>query len=178
MRFIILALVLVSLDGWTLTSYGLEAKALNSSKDSYSQEVKISQYDFSFQDTYTDNSFTNTSALNATVPRGSGFFYNPVERVMDPFELYFSSELIDLMVEYIDDTKDVNATSAYQQELVPSGDLVFYTEEQGIKFKERDTMFYGGMLPFFALPDSNLESNDKVLNKESISFFLYFKTKF
>jgi hypothetical protein len=42
----------------------------------------------------------------------------------------------------------------------------------------RQTVFYGGVVPFVAVPDNILDNNDSFFNQESFSFFLYFKTKF
>lgn len=42
----------------------------------------------------------------------------------------------------------------------------------------RQTVFYGGVVPFVALPDNVLDNGDSFFNQESFSFFLYFKTKF
>ena len=42
----------------------------------------------------------------------------------------------------------------------------------------KETIFLGGIVPFVALPDSNLVTNDSFLNQDSVSFFLYFKRKF
>ncbi len=42
----------------------------------------------------------------------------------------------------------------------------------------RQTIFYGGVVPFVAIPDNILDNEDRFFNGESFSFFLYFKTKF
>ncbi len=44
--------------------------------------------------------------------------------------------------------------------------------------KSRNTIFYGGVVPFVALPDTELSTEDSFFNDESFSFFLYFKRKF
>ena len=42
----------------------------------------------------------------------------------------------------------------------------------------RQTVFYGGVVPFVAVPDNILDNEDSFFNEESFSLFLYFKTKF
>lgn len=58
---------------------------------------------------------------------------------------------------------------------------VMFVDEENIdfqKFSSGDTILYGGVLPFVALPDTDLETEDSFFNEESFSLFLYFKTKF
>ena len=58
---------------------------------------------------------------------------------------------------------------------------VMFVDEENIdfqKFSSGDTVLYGGVLPFVALPDADLETEDAFFNEESFSLFLYFKTKF
>lgn len=45
-------------------------------------------------------------------------------------------------------------------------------------FRARDTIFYGGVVPFIAIPDDDLANEDTFFNEDSISLFLYFKRKF
>lgn len=64
--------------------------------------------------------------------------------------------------------------------LLPNPEVDFI-EEYMVKFdgnKSRDTIFYGGVVPFVALPDAELSTEDSFFNEESFSFFLYFKRKF
>lgn len=44
--------------------------------------------------------------------------------------------------------------------------------------KSRDTIFYGGVVPFVALPDGELSTEDSFFNEESFSIFFYLKRKF
>ncbi|MCL4245951.1 MAG: hypothetical protein KJ002_12620 [Candidatus Dadabacteria bacterium] len=74
----------------------------------------------------------------------------------------------------------------------PSGGLVSYEEPvltgPQVSFFEdtnpfdsitaRQTIFYGGVVPFVAIPDNILDNEDRFFNGESFSVFLYFKTKF
>lgn len=67
-----------------------------------------------------------------------------------------------------------------QISLLPNPEVEF-VDEYMIKFdsfKSRDTIFYGGVVPFVALPDGELANEDNFFNEESLSIFLYFKRKF
>jgi len=67
-----------------------------------------------------------------------------------------------------------------QISLLPNPEVEFI-DDYMVKFdggKSRDTIFYGGVVPFVALPDSSLATEDSFFNEESFSIFLYFKRKF
>jgi hypothetical protein len=67
-----------------------------------------------------------------------------------------------------------------QISLLPNPEVEF-VDEYMVKFdsfRSRDTIFYGGLLPFVAIPDSELANEDRFFNEESFSVFLYFKRKF
>jgi hypothetical protein len=64
--------------------------------------------------------------------------------------------------------------------LLPNPEVEFI-EDYMLEFnanKSRNTIFYGGVVPFVALPDAELSTEDSFFNDESFSFFLYFKRKF
>ncbi len=67
--------------------------------------------------------------------------------------------------------------------LLPNPEIGFF-EEGSVNysdyeiFRARDTIFYGGVLPFVAIPDDDLANEDTFFNEDSISLFLYFKRKF
>lgn len=46
------------------------------------------------------------------------------------------------------------------------------------QFQSKETIFYGGLVPFVAIHDADLETEDHFFNPESFSLFLYFKKKF
>ena len=46
------------------------------------------------------------------------------------------------------------------------------------QFQSRETIFYGGLVPFVAIHDADLETDDHFFNPDSFSLFLYFKRKF
>jgi len=64
--------------------------------------------------------------------------------------------------------------------LLPNPEVEFI-EDYMLEFnanKSRNTIFYGGVVPFVAIPDTELSTEDSFFNDESFSFFLYFKRKF
>lgn len=67
-----------------------------------------------------------------------------------------------------------------QVSLLPNPEVEF-VEDYMLKFgdgKPRDTIFYGGLVPFVALPDSELVTEDSFFNDDSFSVFFYLKRKF
>jgi hypothetical protein len=64
--------------------------------------------------------------------------------------------------------------------LLPNPEIEFIDEYMVNfdNFRSRDTIIYGGALPFVALPDDELANEDSFFNEESFSVFLYFKRKF
>lgn len=70
--------------------------------------------------------------------------------------------------------------STDSSKILPNPRIMFIDEENidFKKFSSGDTVLYGGVLPFVALPDGDLETEDSFFNEESFSLFLYFKTKF
>lgn len=70
-------------------------------------------------------------------------------------------------------------TISYEYPVLTAPQISFVEDTNpfdGIKAKQ--TIFYGGVVPFVAIPDNILDNNDSFFNEESFSFFLYFKTKF
>ena len=64
--------------------------------------------------------------------------------------------------------------------LLPNPEVQF-VEDYMLKFdgqKSRDTIFYGGVVPFVAIPDTELSTDDRFFNDESFSLFFYLKRKF
>lgn len=67
-----------------------------------------------------------------------------------------------------------------QISLLPNPDVDFI-EDYMVKFdnqKSRDTIFFGGVVPFVAIPDGEFSTEDSFFNEESFSVFLYLKRKF
>ncbi len=117
---------------------------------------------------------------------------NPNASFMDPADLlnskgqgqcsiYLVSGGADgnLLGPLFDGNKEVDY-STDSTKILPNPGIMF-VDEENIDFQQftsGDTVLYGGILPFVALPDGDLETEDSVFNEESFSFFLYFKTKF
>lgn len=64
--------------------------------------------------------------------------------------------------------------------LLPNPEIGFVEDGQinYSSFHSGNTLFLGGVVPFVAVPDSDLANEDHFFNNESFSFFLYFKHKF
>lgn len=67
-----------------------------------------------------------------------------------------------------------------QISLLPDPSVEF-VEDYMLKFgdgKPRNTIFFGGVVPFIAIPDSELANEDRFFNEDSFSVFFYLKRKF
>ncbi len=62
--------------------------------------------------------------------------------------------------------------------LLPNPEVEF-VDEYVLKFDgNKDTIFFGGVVPFVAIPDTELANEDSFFNEESFSVFFYLKRKF
>ncbi len=56
---------------------------------------------------------------------------------------------------------------------------VDFVEDYVVKFDgDKDTIFLGGVVPFVAIPDTELATDDSFFNDDSFSVFFYLKRKF
>lgn len=68
---------------------------------------------------------------------------------------------------------------SFEEPVLTGPEVSFFEESNPFdSIGSRQTVFYGGVVPFVAIPDNILDNNDSFFNEESFSFFLYFKTKF
>lgn len=83
----------------------------------------------------------------------------------------------------IDSSSSADKTFSENDEqisLLPDPEVEFI-EDYMLKFgdgKPRDTIFFGGVVPFVAIPDGVLANDDSFFNEDSFSVFLYLKRKF
>ena len=71
--------------------------------------------------------------------------------------------------------------SSEDSTLIPTSNVQFiYDNERAYlrQLQSGDTIIYGGLVPFVAVPDSSLATKDHFFNRDSVSVFLYFKRKF
>ena len=64
--------------------------------------------------------------------------------------------------------------------LLPNPEVEFI-DDYMLKFgdgKPRNTIFFGGVVPFVAIPDGILANEDRFFNEDSFSVFFYLKRKF
>lgn len=67
-----------------------------------------------------------------------------------------------------------------QISLLPNPEVEFI-EDYMLKFgdgKPKNTIFFGGVVPFVAVPDGELANEDRFFNEDSFSVFFYLKRKF
>ncbi len=64
--------------------------------------------------------------------------------------------------------------------LLPNPQIAFVEDEKMNfeQFQSKETIFYGGLIPFTAIHDADLKTEDHFFNPDSFSLFLYFKRKF
>ncbi len=125
----------------------------------------------------------DTSLFSGINPNAS--FMNPSDlldyEVKDNCATYVVAEEADVNqpAPFVEENKEVDYSTDRTKILPDPG--VMFVDEENIdfqKFNSGDTILYGGVLPFVALPDADLETEDSFFNEESFSLFLYFKTKF
>ena len=70
--------------------------------------------------------------------------------------------------------------SSDETPLLPDSQIAFIEDGKlnFEQFQSKETIFYGGLVPFVAIHDADLETEDHFFNPESFSLFLYFKKKF
>ena len=99
----------------------------------------------------------------------------------EPCSIYVMSGQADMNLfgPFIDRNKEVDY-STDKTKILPNPGIAFVDEDNidFQKFTSGDTVLYGGVLPFVALPDGDLQTEDSFFNEDSFSLFLYFKTKF
>lgn len=73
-----------------------------------------------------------------------------------------------------------NSEGLSESPILPNPNIKFI-EEDKLNFEQlqsKETIFYGGLVPFVAVHDADLETDDHFFNPQSVSLFLYFKRKF
>lgn len=112
-----------------------------------------------------------------TLDLSGSIFYDSAQNLCKPGSITLLSSLNN-SVESTDDGP--NAVSTDDTPVLPDPRIAFI-EDGGPSYESlqsRETIFYGGVLPFVALPDTILDNDDHFFNQESFSLFLYFKQKF
>jgi hypothetical protein len=78
------------------------------------------------------------------------------------------------------DSQSGDSEGLNENPLLPDPNIAFIEEGKlnYDQFQSKETIFYGGLVPFVAIHDADLETDDHFFNPESFSLFLYFKKKF
>ena len=132
--------------------------------------------------------FIGNNSIDTTYFPGN----NPNASFLDPEDIPYYKDHEDCSTFIVSNRADVNVMDPFfdrKKEVDYSTDSakilpnprVGFVEEGSLdfkRFKSQDTMLYGGVLPFVALPDGKLATEDSFINEDSVSFFFYFKQKF
>lgn len=173
MRVYLGAFIFIIFVGSGLSSVGNELIAQNTNLNPTSVNEK---YDNSVEDSYVcpDNEINVLNSIESEPGTTSEAKINACSA-----DYKSESDVASTSIYPEKSDKTVNENGE-QISLLPNPEVEFI-DEYMVKFdglKSRDTLFYGGVLPFVALPDSELANEDKFFNEESFSVFLYFKRKF
>lgn len=177
MRPLLSIIALILLFGFSVTSESADYN-FNNIEEIFSQLPTTSCYNYTFID---DNTVRGTlleqEEMDASQDYWNNISYNteknlciPERKLIAAFHKSAGSE--NQSPEY--------GLSSVNNSLLPNP-AVGFVEEGTLDFKEfrsRETIFYGGVVPFVAVPDSDLATEDRFFNEESFSLFLYFKRKF
>jgi len=77
--------------------------------------------------------------------------------------------------------KPIDEDGEQQQVSLLPDPSVEFVEDYMLKFGDGEpsnTIFFGGVVPFVAIPDSELANEDRFFNEDSFSIFFYLKRKF
>lgn len=147
--------------------------------DDSGQIPGINCYDYYF----LGNKGIDTRFFSGTNPNATFFdeadllYYDGLEEC-STYVVSGSTDM-NLLAPFLDEKKEIDYSTNSTQ-LLPNP-VVGFVEEESIEFEQhssRDTVFYGGILPFVALPDGDLATEDSFFNGDSFSLFLYSKRKF
>ncbi|MCK5391700.1 MAG: hypothetical protein KAJ31_04690 [Deltaproteobacteria bacterium] len=173
MRVYLGAFIFIIFVGSGLSSVGNELIAQNTNLNPTSVNE---EYDNSDEDSYVcpDNEINVLNSIESEPGTTSEAKINACSA-----DYQSESDIVSTSESPANSDKAVNENGE-QISLLPNPEVEF-VEEYMVKFdsfKSRDTIIYGGVMPFVAIPDSELANEDKFFNEESFSVFLYFKRKF
>lgn len=177
MRFLISVSILVTFFSLAAGSLGLDSDI-----DSAYAASGLGPEKYCYNYTFIDKADLTGSLLHDDLPDDTldlsgSIFYDSAQNLCKPGSTKMLSSLNNTG-EPADDGP--NAVSTDDTPVLPDPRIAFI-EEGGLTYeglKARQTIFYGGVVPFVALPDTILDNEDHFFNPESFSLFLYFRKKF
>ena len=98
--------------------------------------------------------------------------------VIEDHELQASTVVPETQEPAAEPNKTVVNSEGEEVSLLPNPEVDF-VEDYVVKFDgNKDTIFLGGVVPFVAIPDTELATDDSFFNDDSFSVFFYLKRKF
>ncbi|MEQ9619956.1 MAG: hypothetical protein RIG61_12390 [Deltaproteobacteria bacterium] len=176
-RVLLLIIALIFLFGFFATSEAADYD-FNNIEDIFGPVPATSCYNYTFIDSGTlRGTLLEQEEMDAARDNWNNISYNEGKNLCIPEKklmaaLQQSAATGDQSPEYGLSSANYSLSPNPAVGFVEDGTLDF--EE----FRSRETIFYGGLLPFVAIPDSDLATEDHFFNEESFSLFLYFKRKF
>lgn len=152
--------------------------SVENAENSSGLRAELSCYDYTFIDS---NSIRGTllekEEMDSSPVKPDSVSYDTVKNLCKP------KKTLQLAVVDNDDAPVSEAGSEISSDetpLLPDPQIAFFEDGKVNydQFQSREVIFYGGFVPFVAIHDADLETDDHFFNPESFSLFLYFKKKF
>ena len=178
MRILLSFIALILFFGFAVKSGAAENK-FNNVEELFGQAATDSCYNFTFIDnSKVRGTLLEQEEMDASRDTWNNISYNTEKNLCIPEKKILAALHKSAALEN-QSQKRVQSYAHYS--LLPYPSIEFFEEDQVDyyeSFRSRDTIIYGGVLPFVAIPDSDLATEDHFFNEESFSLFLYFKRKF
>jgi len=115
------------------------------------------------------NASFNLSVIEGNIKENMEF-----DKLFDPF-IFMNDSLVSKLYS----SMPAESELANDEVLTKNNQVDFnaYEDIKGI-IKKQDTLVLGGVLPFYGIPDRDEQNYQSSFEKDTLSFFLYFKQKF
>lgn len=165
--------------------------ALMSAAGSKSADTGVERVDNSFglnagqscyNYTFIDNrsirgTLLEKESMDASPDKPDSVSYDTVENLCKPRS---TRQLVAIEKADTEGSKSDDSEGLSENPILLNPGVKFIEEDKLIydQLQSKETIFYGGVVPFVAVHDADLETNDHFINPDSVSLFLYFKRKF
>lgn len=177
MRPLLSIIALILSFGFSVTS-GSADYEFNNVEEIFSQVPTTSCYNYTFVDDKTvRGTLLEQEEMDASRDYWNNILYNSERNLCIPQKKLIAALHKSADLESLSPNRGLSSVNST---LLPNPDIGF-VEDGRLDFEEfrsRETIFYGGLVPFVAVPDSSLATEDHFFNEDSFSLFLYFKRKF
>lgn len=181
MRVLISFLTFMIFVGSSVVS-GSADYVFNSEEGVFVRIPEHSCYNYTFIDGNSElRAFIEEERMEASLDSPDNVFYDTEQNLCKDRGKVLKAGLSKTASE--DSRNEESGRLSAEVSLLPNPEIGF-VEEGDVQysdyefFRARKTIFYGGVLPFIAIPDDELANDDHFFNEDSISLFLYFKRKF